>query len=365
MSISSAQNNPRREIAELRDAFAGILAGTAVGDALGLPAENLSPEVIRKRWADKWRMRFFFGRGMISDDTEHTLMVAQTLLAYPRDARSFQKSLGWRLRWWFAALPGGVGLATARACLKLWIGFPAGKCAVASAGSGPAMRSAIIGAFFADDPGLRREFVLASSRLTHRSWQAETAALAVAESTALAVSTKGQPNASDVIAMLRRLSSEKEWQIALSKIESALHASDSVSNFVFSLGLKKGVTGYSLHVVPVALYAWMRHPKDFRAAMTSALACGGDTDTVSAILGALAGASGGRQQVPHEWLERVWDWPRSVTLIERIAARLAEQQFAERPLGPIRYFWPGLIPRNVLFLVIVLVHGFRRLAPPY
>ena len=142
----------------LRSTFAAVLLGTAVGDALGLPAENLSPERIRKRWKGDWRMRFLFGRGMISDDTEHTLMVAQALLRHPNDAEAFQRALGWKFRWWFAGLPGGVGLATAKACLRMWVGIPASKCAVASAGSGPAMRSAIIGAYFADDPVRRREF---------------------------------------------------------------------------------------------------------------------------------------------------------------------------------------------------------------
>src|SRR5205814_937981 len=124
------------------------------------------------------------GRGMISDDTEHTLMVAQALLPHSDDVTGFQRSLAWKFRWWFICLPGGVGLATAKACLKLWMGFPPGKSAVKSGGSGPAMRSAIIGAFFATDANRRHEFVRASSRLTHTGWQAEIAALAVAEAAA-------------------------------------------------------------------------------------------------------------------------------------------------------------------------------------
>ena len=91
----------------LRDVYRGVLLGTAVGDALGLPAENLSPESIQLRWKGEWRMRLVFGRGMISDDTEHTLLVAQALLSHPRDAAAFQRSLGWKLRWWFESLPGG------------------------------------------------------------------------------------------------------------------------------------------------------------------------------------------------------------------------------------------------------------------
>jgi ADP-ribosylglycohydrolase len=349
----------------LRDVFAGVLLGTAVGDALGLPAENLSPARIRRLWKGQWRMRFCFGCGMMSDDTEHTLMVAQALLSHPKDAAAFQRALGWKLRWWFAGLPGGVGIATARACVKLWIGFPASMAAVASAGSGPAMRSGIIGAFFADDAELRQEFVLASSRLTHRGWQAETAALAVAECAALAVRTQGRPQVGQTLELLRGLSSEVKWRSALSRIESSLAAQQSVSEFARTLGLDKGVTGYSLHVVPVAVYAWLQCPVDFRMALVSALECGGDTDTVGAILGALMGANLGGEGVPSDWYNRIREWPRSVAFMRQVAARLAMQSASQPPIGPVRYFWPGLIARNVFFLLVVLAHGFRRLAPPY
>lgn len=42
--------NPDVGKQEARDVFAGVLLGTAVGDALGLPAENLSPGRIRRLW---------------------------------------------------------------------------------------------------------------------------------------------------------------------------------------------------------------------------------------------------------------------------------------------------------------------------
>jgi ADP-ribosylglycohydrolase len=348
----------------LGDVFAGVLLGTAVGDALGLPAENLSPEQIRRRWKGQWRMRFCFRSGMISDDTEHTLMVAQALLSHPKDARAFQRALGWKLRWWFAGLPAGVGLTTARACLKLWVGFPASKAAVASAGSGPAMRSAIVGAYFADDAVRRREFVLASSRLTHRGWQSETAALAVAECAALAVRSGGPPQVAQTLDLLRKLSTEAEWQDVLSRTESCMAAQHSVSEFVRALGLEGGVSGYSLHVVPVALYAWLRHPVDFRKALVSALECGGDTDTVGAILGALLGVSVGGEAIPSDWRDGIREWPRSVSFMRQVAARLAMQSASQPPIGPVCYFWPGLITRNVFFLLVVLAHGFRRLGPP-
>lgn len=349
----------------LSEAFAGVLLGTAVGDALGLPAEGLSPELIRKRWKGEWRMRFAFGRGMFSDDTEHTLLVAQALLTQPYDAGKFQRALAWKLRWWFAGLPGGVGLATAKACLKLWLGFPAGRAAVASAGSGPAMRSAIIGAYFAEDKKRRHEFVSASSRLTHHGWQAETAALAVAECVALTVRLPRPMERKTVISLLRSLAKETEWQSVVSQIESHLAGQSSVAEFVAALGLTRGVSGYSLHVVPVAIYAWLRHPDDFRKALTAVLDCGGDADTVGTILGALVGASVGERSIPEEWVETIWERPRSTQMLRQVADKLTEQKHSKRALGPVRYFWPALLLRNLLFLVVVLAHGFRRLLPPY
>ena len=70
--------------------------------------------------------------------------------------------------------------------------------------------------------------------------------------------------------------------------------------FADELGLQRGVTGYAYYSVPVALYAWLRHPDDFRYALISVLDCGGDTDTVGAILGALMGARLGRRTIPPE-----------------------------------------------------------------
>jgi hypothetical protein len=138
-----------------------------------------------------------------------------------------------------------------------------------------------------------------------------------------------------------------------------------VSEFADELGLQRGVSGYAYHSVPVALYAWLRHPNDFRTDLLAVLDCGGDTDTVGAILGALMGAQSGRGAIPKEWLEGICDRPRSTGLLVQVAVRLSQQRGAKRALGPVRYAWPWLVIRNVLFLITVLCHGFRRLLPPY
>src|SRR5271163_2525086 len=171
----------------MSDRFAGILLGTAVGDALGLPAEGLSPARRRRLMPGPWRHRLLFGRGMVSDDTEHTLFVAQSLLRHPDDAAAFQRRLAWHVRWWFAGLPAGIGIATARACVKLWLGFPPHRSGVFSAGNGPAMRSAFIGAYFHDKPDVLQRFVLASTQLTHSDPKAAIGSEAVARIAAWAV----------------------------------------------------------------------------------------------------------------------------------------------------------------------------------
>jgi ADP-ribosylglycohydrolase len=346
----------------LQERFAGVLLGTAVGDALGLPAEGVSRNRIERRWHGIWRHRLVFGHGVCSDDTEHTFFVAQALLSHPDDPLAFQRSLAWKLRLWLLGLPAGVGLATLRAILKLWLGFPASRSGVYSAGNGPAMRSAIIGAYFFDDPARRREFVSAATRLTHTDPKAEVAARAVAE---VAASVMLPQPPQEWASKLRSLDDGKEWTTICQKLEDGLGAGMSVGSFAETLGLRDGISAYSYHSVPVALYAWLRSPSDFREALTSALNCGGDTDTIGAIAGALAGASVGTSRIPAEWLNQICEWPRSIKVLAQAAERLARQKTVGKPLGPVEYFWPALVPRNLAFLLVVLAHGFRRLAPPY
>jgi hypothetical protein len=92
------------------EAVIGCLLGTAVGDALGLPYENLSRRRQLRLCRDPGRYHFLFGRGMASDDTEHACLTAQALITSAGDIPGFRRDLGRRLRWWFAGLPGLSGL---------------------------------------------------------------------------------------------------------------------------------------------------------------------------------------------------------------------------------------------------------------
>ena len=335
------------------DKLSGVLLGTAVGDSLGLPTENLSPERLPRLFPGALRHRLLPGIGMVSDDTEHTALTALSLLDAPDDPARFARRLAWRLRFWFASLPAGVGMATARACIKLWLGFPPTKSGVVSGGNGPSMRSALLGVYFADDPELRRRYVTASAELTHRGPQALVGALAVAELAAM--EAKGSVD----LDALAALSSEPFWTEPFSKLRQHLINGSTTAEYAAALGCSKGVTGYSMHSVPVALFAWLRHKPDATAALTSAIFCGGDTDSVGAVVGALAGASLGTNAFPQKLRSGIRDWPWSTSMLERLGAALAAKSTA--PLTP----WPLIAVRNLGFLSIVLTHGIRRLFPPY
>jgi ADP-ribosylglycohydrolase len=58
----------------------GCILGTAVGDAMGLPYEGLSRRRAVKLLGPPDCHRFFFRRGMVSDDTEQTCIAPLSLV---------------------------------------------------------------------------------------------------------------------------------------------------------------------------------------------------------------------------------------------------------------------------------------------
>ncbi len=144
---------------------------------MGLPYEGIPKARLGRMKPNLDRQSLLFGRGMVSDDTEHTLMVAQALAASGSDEAVFARHLAHSLRLWMLAVPPGTGMATARACGRLFAGRGAATSGVWSAGNGPAMRSAIIGACYKGAE--MTALVRVSTRITHTDPKAEFGALAV------------------------------------------------------------------------------------------------------------------------------------------------------------------------------------------
>ena len=334
-------------------AVRGVLLGTLVGDTIGLPYEGLSPGRIQ-RWAPaSLEQAFVAGRGMVSDDTEHTVLLAHAL-AGAKGPEDFQRRLAWGLRGWLLTLPGGVGLATLRSTIKLCVGVPPKWSGVSSAGNGPAMRAALLGVCV--PPTELARYVAAATHLTHTDPRAESGALAVALAAGLLM--RGQP-VETLIDTVATQVTEPHMRAALERVAALRARGASAEDVVAELGLTKGVTGFVMHTVPVALFVAATAP-DVRTAIETTVRLGGDTDSVGAIVGALVGVRFGADAIPRSWLDRVLDWPASVTRLEALARALHTGQ------RPPRYHFVGALLRNLLvFLPLVLGHGLRRLLPPY
>ncbi|MFZ6655365.1 ADP-ribosylglycohydrolase family protein [Undibacterium sp. TJN19] len=342
------------------DAIAGCLVGGAVGDAIGLPFEGLSPRRIEGLARFPLKHQFFFGRGMISDDTDHSIFVTHALLRSDGDLVKFRKKLSWSLRLWLLCLPAGTGWATLRSIIRLWLGLR--NSGVYSAGNGPCMRSAMIGAILADDALARRQHVEVSTLLTHTDPKALAGAMAIAEVSARLVSKQWQkkPPLTELIALLTAVSADAEWQGAVLAIQEACVSAQPVQLAKARFGNKNGISGYTLHTVPFALVVWYRHFSNYRATIEEIVKAGGDVDSIAAISGALAGATTGCAGVPEEWQAGIADWPHSRKYMQALAQKTSHH---ESKVSLRFSVW--LFPRNIVFTIIVLLHGFRRLLPPY
>jgi len=58
-------------------------------------------------------------------------------------------------------------------------------------------------------------------------------------------------------------------------------------------------------------------------AITFAVRCGGDADTIGAMAGAVAAARTGASAIPSRWLDALDDGPKGRSHLERLADRLA------------------------------------------
>ena len=81
--------------------------------------------------------------------------------------------------------------------------------------------------------------------------------------------------------------------------------------------------------VPAALYAFLRIPHSFEAAVTWAVRLGDDTDTVGAMTGAIAGAFHGYSAIPQKWLRALDNGHKGRDYTVDLADRLWERWRAQ------------------------------------
>ena len=310
-----------------------VLLGTAIGDAFGLKGEGLPRRVTAGM---TWDRGPFFGRAVFSDDTEQSFLVAQALLAAAGDEDLFARHLRRSLVGWLFAGPPGVGLGTVRSILKLAVGLRRG---VSTAGNGAAMRSAVIGAALADDRESIASFVHSSTELTHTDQRAHVGALAVAYAASLGSDVDLRVVNERVSARVQQAPHADRWNDAMREAERALAVDASVYEYAAAIGCADGVSGYVYDTVPVALYAWARHD-DPMAGLREVWGCGGDTDSVGAIAGALLFARS-TDEPERETLALIADYPLTVARVADAGTRLSNRG------APVRWPWWLMPVRNI------------------
>jgi ADP-ribosylglycohydrolase len=305
------------------DRLTGCLLGQALGDALGFVVEAQSPDVAEP-YVRNWlragrageRAHPDYPFGQYSDDTQ----LARELLISVREAGGWNPAaFAARIAELFrAGADVGAGEGTRGAARRLLAGTRWRESGTPPpyAGNGSAMRAAPLGLLFAGDPPALRAAAREQSRITHLDPRCAAGAVAVAGAALLAAA----PGLLDPGEFLRQLSVWVEAEDAsvaraVAGVEAWLPLEPSAAAArLRAEGLDPGHVspwlGISAFVTPSvawSLYAFLRTPDDYWATVCTAIAVGGDTDTMAAIAGALAGARLGPDALPPGLLARLID----------------------------------------------------------
>lgn len=196
-----------------------------------------------------------------------------------------------------------------------------------SFGNGAAMRVAPAGLLGRSDPTEAVRLARESALVTHAHELGRQGAALQARAVAfLADVPIGRLDTSGLMAALREAAPAPEYGRQLDAL-LAIRPEASAGEAATVLG--HGIS--ATEAVPAALHAFLRHPGSFVDAVRRAIMLGGDTDTIAAMAGALAGAFLGLSAVPATWRNRLEDADRILAVADGLH-RLAESVVdPERP----------------------------------
>ena len=310
----------------------GALAGLALGDALGMPTQEMSPAQIRAVYGritglvDGDASQPYapgMPAGSVTDDTEQALLVASLLIRgrgsssgrVALNAVEFAHAL---LAWEDSMIERGsldlLGPSTKAALERVRAGEDPLTVGGEGTTNGAAMRVTPIGiAVSTEDPEAFAEAVWSSCRVTHATRQGFQSAALVAAAVSMGIDTarSTSPNLrgllwkaltyvdslpehgawtpdSDVVAATRRA-----MQLAVNPASSSLDC----------LAEQVGTSVASAHAIPMAFALLARDPSS--QALMDAANIGGDTDTIGAIAGAILGAALGVEVLPTDSLSMI------------------------------------------------------------
>ena len=290
----------------------GALAGLALGDALGMPTQAMSPQQIQTVYGnvtglvDGDKSQPYapgMAAGSVTDDTEQALLIASLLLkghgsGLNLDAGEFSHAL---LAWEDSMIERGsldlLGPSTKAALERVRAGENPLRVGGEGTTNGAAMRVTPIGiAASTSDRQLFADAVWSSCQVTHATRQGFQSAALVAAAVSLGIDA----GAADVTALLRKavdfvrsLPERGAWSpdpdVVAATHRALKLAAQPASSSLEWLAEQIGTSVASAQAIPMAFALLARDPSP--RALLEAANLGGDTDTIGAIAGAILGAS--------------------------------------------------------------------------
>lgn len=289
----------------------GALAGLALGDALGMPTQAMSPQQIQTVYGqvtglvDGDKTQPYapgMAAGSVTDDTEQALLIASLLLkghgsGLNLDASEFSHAL---LAWEDSMIERGsldlLGPSTKAALERVRAGENPLRVGGEGTTNGAAMRVTPIGiAASTSDRQLFADAVWSSCQVTHATRQGFQSAALVAAAVSLGIDA-GAADVTDLlwkaVAFVRSLPERGAWSPepdVVAATHRALKLAAQPSSSLEWLAEQIGTSVASAQAIPMAFALLARDPSP--CALLQAANLGGDTDTIGAIAGAILGAS--------------------------------------------------------------------------
>ena len=289
----------------------GALAGLALGDALGMPTQAMSPQQIQTVYGhvtglvDGDKSQPYapgMAAGSVTDDTEQALLIASLLLkghgsGLSLDAGEFSHAL---LAWEDSMIERGsldlLGPSTKAALERVRAGENPLRVGGEGTTNGAAMRVTPIGiAASTSDRQLFADAVWSSCQVTHATRQGFQSAALVAAAVSLGIDA-GAADVTDLlwkaVAFVRSLPERGAWSPEPDVVAATHRALKLAAQPASSLEWLAGQIGTavaSAQAIPMAFALLARDPSP--RALLEAANLGGDTDTIGAIAGAILGAS--------------------------------------------------------------------------
>ena len=287
----------------MRERALSALAGLAIGDALGMPTEGLSPAEI----APVTGLAAARGlpAGGVTDDTQQAVIVARLLIS--GDGRIDPHRLADALLEWEADLRrrgirGLLGPSTRAALTAVAAGEPLEKAGRSGTTNGAAMRIAPVGIATPPDLPLLIDRVVEASWVTHNTGVALAGAAAVAAAVSAGIDGAGLPDAIEFATEAAELAAQRGNWVAAADVAARIRWAREIDPAQVAKLI--GTSVATQESVPAAFAVLVHAPDPWRACQTAA-SLGGDTDTIASMAGAIAGACVGEGAFPEEAVRTV------------------------------------------------------------